>query len=231
VSFSGGGGTGAAATAVVSGGKIAAINVTTPGSGYTSAPSVSITKNASDTNAKLAAATAVIGGGTTVSHVPYPAGTVIGVNFNEGNGGYPTFGPLLTALTSTLALPGGDPGDIYLTILSEADWQVAKAGGAKEVSWNGNKLGDLGTYGNTGGANTPIGVGSASPALSNGQYELWGYTRLAHKSSLAGVPLQVLTAVNTSLKDTYAPVLLKDVNIKRNAPDGGPILQGQIVVP
>lgn len=41
VSFSGGGGTGAAATAVVTNGVVTAINVTNGGSGYTSAPTVS----------------------------------------------------------------------------------------------------------------------------------------------------------------------------------------------
>lgn len=225
----GGNGTQATATATISGNKVVSINITNPGSGYTSAPSVSF--NNTGTGGKLAAATAVIGGATTTSHVPYPGGTVIGVTFNEGNGGYPTFGPMLTALTSTLNLPGGNPGDIYLTVLSDADAQVALAAGAKEVAWNGNKLGTLGTYGNTGGPNTPTGVGSSSPALSNGQYELWGYTRLAHKSNLAGVKLSTLNAINTRLKNVDAPVLLKDVNVKRNAPDGGPILQGQIVAP
>lgn len=41
VSFSGGGGSGLEATAVVSGGAVTAVNITNPGSGYTSAPTVS----------------------------------------------------------------------------------------------------------------------------------------------------------------------------------------------
>ena len=42
ISFSGGGGSGAAATAVVRGGQISEINITNAGSGYTSAPTISL---------------------------------------------------------------------------------------------------------------------------------------------------------------------------------------------
>jgi hypothetical protein len=227
VTITGGGGSGATATATISGGKVTAINIVTAGSGYTSAPTVNIDNTG--TGGKLAAATAVIQGGNTTDQVPYPAGNVIGIDYNEGNGGYPTFGPLLSALTSTLTF--GNVGDIYITILSDADAQVALAAGAKEVAWNGNKLGTLGTYGNAGtvtanSAPNPT-TGSASPALAYGQYELWGYVRLAHRTSLAGVPLSVLNAVNTRLKTVDSPVLLKDVNVRRTAPDGGRLLEGR----
>jgi hypothetical protein len=43
IAFSGGGGTGASATATIAGGAITAITITSPGSGYTSAPAVVIT--------------------------------------------------------------------------------------------------------------------------------------------------------------------------------------------
>ncbi len=43
VAFTGGGGTGAAATAVISGGAIAQVSVTSPGSGYTAPPTVTLT--------------------------------------------------------------------------------------------------------------------------------------------------------------------------------------------
>jgi hypothetical protein len=228
VGISGGGGSGATATAVLTGDKVTSIIVNTPGSGYTSAPSITITPT---NGGKLAAATAVIGGGSVTSHVLYPSGRVIGVDYGDGNGGYPTFGPLLTALTATLNLPGGNAGDIYFTVLSDADAQVAFAAGAKEVSWNGNKLGTLGTYGNSAGINTGFVGGTSSPALSNGQYELWGYVRLASRTTLAGVPLAVRNAISDRLKNFDSPVLLKDVNVQRSAPDGGAIIQGQISVP
>lgn len=222
-------GSGATANATVSGGKVTGINLINGGSNFVngSAPNVSFAGG----GGKLAAATAVVTGGTTVDQVPYPAGNVIGVDFNEGNGGYPTFGPLLAALTSTLNLPGGNSGDIYVTILSDADAQVALAAGGKEVKWNGNLLGTLGTYGNAGSVTTSSApnpsTGTASPALAYGQYELWGYSRLAHRTSLAGPQLATLTAINNRLKDFDAPVLLKDVNYKRTAPDGGRLQQGR----
>lgn len=57
VGFTGGGGTGAAATAVVSDGVVVGINVTNAGSGYTSAPTVGFTGGGGSS----AAATAVLG--------------------------------------------------------------------------------------------------------------------------------------------------------------------------
>lgn len=57
VSFTGGGGSGAAATATVSGGKVTAVTITSTGSGYTSAPTVVFTGG----GGTAAAATAAYG--------------------------------------------------------------------------------------------------------------------------------------------------------------------------
>ena len=57
VAFSGGGGTGAAATAIIVGGAVAAILVTNPGSGYTSPPTMTLTGG----GGTGAAVTAVVG--------------------------------------------------------------------------------------------------------------------------------------------------------------------------
>lgn len=234
----GGNGTTATATATVANGRITGFTVTNPGSGYNSAPTVTLTGG----NGTLASARAVIEGGTVTSQAFWPAtGPTLGANSTDnrilgistpvGNGGYPTFGPLLTALTSTLALPGGNPGDIYITVLGDSDADSAIRGGAKEVRWNGNTLGVLGTYGNVGGEeNTPTNVGSSTPSLSNGQYDLWGYVRLPYRSSLASNAnkFAVHQAIAAQLRDFDAPVKLSDVNVQRLT-DGGPILQGQYV--
>ena len=239
VSFSGGGGSGAAATATVANGRITGFTVTSPGSGYSSAPSVSL----SGGNGTLASARAVIEGGTVTSHSFWAAagrflganGTdnrVLGINTPVGNGGYPTFGPLLTALTSTLGLSGGDAGDIYLTVLGDSDADSAIRGGAKEVTWNGNTLGTLGTYGNVGGVeNTPTSVGSATPSLANGSYDLWGYVRLPYRASAlpnGSAKKAIHTAIANQLRNYDAPVKLSDVNVQRFS-DGGTIVQGQYV--
>ncbi|MFZ4589014.1 MAG: hypothetical protein ACOYNG_08525 [Terrimicrobiaceae bacterium] len=234
-----GNGTTATATATVANGRITGFTVTNGGSGYSSAPSVSL----SGGNGSLASARAVIEGGTVTSHNLWAAagrtlganGTdnrVLGINTPVGNGGYPTFGPLLTALTSTLSLPGGNAGDIYFTVLGDSDADSAIRGGAKEVSWNGNTLGTLGTYGNDGGVeNTPTSVGSATPSLANGSYDLWGYVRLPYRSNAlpTGTPKRaIFDAVANQLRNFDAPVKLGDVNVQRYS-DGGSIVQGQFV--
>ena len=58
VSFSGGGGSGATAVAVISGGVVVGVTVTDPGTGYTSAPTVSFSGGGFTT---AAAATAAVG--------------------------------------------------------------------------------------------------------------------------------------------------------------------------
>lgn len=234
----GGNGTTATATATVANGRITGFTVTNPGSGYNSAPTVTLTGG----NGTLASARAVIDGGTVTSHALWPAtgrtlganstdNRILGVSTPVGNGGYATFGPLLTALTSTLALPGGNSGDIYITPLGDSDADSAIRGGAKEVKWNGNTLGVIGTYGNVGGVeNTPTTVGSSTPSLSNGSYDLWGYVRLPYRSSLAANTnkFKVHQAIAAQLRNYDAPVKLSDVNVQRLS-DGGPVVQGQYV--
>ncbi|HYK00888.1 MAG TPA: C25 family cysteine peptidase [Thermoanaerobaculia bacterium] len=55
VSFAGGGGTGAAGTAILSGGSVVAVMMTNGGTGYTSAPSVSFSSGAAAATSQLAA--------------------------------------------------------------------------------------------------------------------------------------------------------------------------------
>jgi hypothetical protein len=64
VAFSGGGGTGAAATATVVGGVVTAVTVTNHGTGYTSAPTVAFTPVSGGTGAT---ATATFGGSVSAS--------------------------------------------------------------------------------------------------------------------------------------------------------------------
>ena len=236
----GGNGTTATATATVANGRITGFTVTNGGSGYSSAPSVTL----SGGNGTLASARAVIQGGTVTSHALWAAtgqtlganGTdnrILGIETSLGNGGYPTFDPLLTAITSTLNLSGGNPGDIYLTILDYKDAAIAINHGAKEVKWSGNLLGTLGTYGNNGtvtanSAPNPLSVGTGTPTLAYGQYDLWGYVRLPYRASLVDNTdkFAVHQAIANQLRDFDAPVRLKDVNVQRSA-DGGTVRGGR----
>ena len=63
ITFSGGGGTGATANAIVSGGQITGFTITSPGTGYTSAPTVTIT----DTTGTGASGSATFGSGATLT--------------------------------------------------------------------------------------------------------------------------------------------------------------------
>jgi len=76
ITFSGGGGTGAAAVATVSGGNITSIRVTNGGSGYTSAPTVAISTNGPGSGAT---ATATVTDGVVTGVTITDAGT----NYND----------------------------------------------------------------------------------------------------------------------------------------------------
>ena len=93
VSITGGGGTGATATAVVVGGAVTSITVTAGGSGYTTAPTVSITGG----GGSGAAGTAVVVGGVVTS-----------ITVTAGGSGYTTV-PLVAA---HLEDPGKDIANI-----------------------------------------------------------------------------------------------------------------------
>jgi hypothetical protein len=89
ITFTGGGGTGATATATVSGGAVTAINVTAGGSGYTSAPTVVITPDAGDTITSIATATATLGfavASISVGTAGTGYSTAPTVNVTGGNG-------------------------------------------------------------------------------------------------------------------------------------------------
>ena len=212
VTLSGSGGTGATAHAVLTGDKVTSFKVDNQGSGYTAAPSITIGTTSGGVGAY---GTVVIGGGTVTSNALFADQDLIGIHSTLGNGGYSTFGPELTAVAADTATWGGG---YFIAYAADADAQAAIAAGAVEVAWNGVFLGDLGTS------------GTASPALANGQYSLWGYIRIAHLSSLVttgvGASIQGKTekAISDQLKNYDAQVLLSDLNVQRLT-DGGQILQ------
>jgi hypothetical protein len=80
--FSGGGGTGAAATVNLSGGVVVSLTITNPGSGYTSAPTIAISGDGTG-----ATATATIGTESTMKPgkivIPYTGEEQIGTNYYQ----------------------------------------------------------------------------------------------------------------------------------------------------
>lgn len=82
VTFTGGGGTGAAATAVIVGGEVVGLNITFPGTGYTSAPTVKIN-----------------GGDSDATAICYIGTTVVGYTVTNGGSGYTSLAPVVILST------------------------------------------------------------------------------------------------------------------------------------
>lgn len=118
VTFSGGGGTNAAATAVLSNGGVASITVTAGGTGYTSAPTAAI---AAAPTAHNATATAVLGSGRLLSialggtNTGYTSAPVI--TFTGGGGAGATAHAIVNTYTGKVtSLSVDNPGSGYTSV-------------------------------------------------------------------------------------------------------------------
>jgi hypothetical protein len=80
VSFTGGGGSGAAAIALIEAGEISAITITNPGTGYTSAPTITITGDGTG-----AAATAIISARNVYVYAGFPLKQNLDADLAAGN--------------------------------------------------------------------------------------------------------------------------------------------------
>ena len=184
VTFSGGGGSSAAATATISGGAVTAVTVTTVGSSYTSAPTVTIPK------ARLTVATS--GVNTTSETITYAAHGLNNddtVTYNNGGGtsitgltsgnqyyvvnkATNTFQLSLTSGGSAINLTGtGNNAQYFIIDASTAATAVAAlgegaVGGAAHAGWN---LRTVGTGGRAGRVHyeTLVAMGSMSSDASD----------------------------------------------------------------
>ncbi|MGV3664216.1 MAG: beta strand repeat-containing protein [Prosthecobacter sp.] len=159
VTISGGGGTGATATAILTGGIVTGITVTVPGSGYTSAPTISFSGGT-----VTAAGTNPSGSGNATNFTPssYTI-TSTGSGFTSAptvsfSGG--TFAA--TASLSGIVLMGnssiGGSGDIIV------DGVVSEDGGARVLTKVGTNVLTLANAGNSYSGGTIINAGSVSIA-------------------------------------------------------------------
>jgi uncharacterized repeat protein (TIGR01451 family) len=119
VTFSGGGGSGAIASAAVNGsGVVTAISVVNGGNGYTSAPTVTITGTGSG-----ATATATVSGGA-----------VTGIAVNTGGSGYSSLAPVSITISGTTSIDTALITNTTTATYNETDTNTANDSGTANVA-------------------------------------------------------------------------------------------------
>jgi hypothetical protein len=125
----------------------------------------------------------------------YPATTLLGIPYGEGEGGENSGGTIATKISSS-------PASFYVSYLGINDAEDAVDGGARAMTWNGV-------------AYTPENV-------IEGKYTFWTYEHLGYRSSTAGVVKTVADAIATQILLETAPILLNQMHVERFQ-DGGPV--------
>lgn len=152
--------------------------------------------------------------GAITSFTPSPAGTVNHISYAAGNGGYPSFTPVLAALKSTSTAALG----YFITYVGAPDAVTAQAGGAQEVSWNGNVLGE----------GTKEGASNTAPVnLAEGKYTYWSYIHVPYPTGLNTSNAAAFTFANNVYTDlgtdtATTAILVSDVQVTRGT-DGGTV--------
>lgn len=148
-------------------------------------------------NATVVQYQATITGSAVTSHRPWPAETVGGVHYVEGNSGYGSFSALANVMTKTTS---AGIGGYYISYFPVPDAATAVSGGAKLLSYNG--------------------VPYSLAAVQSGQYTDWGYEHLMYRTSLTGPAKTVADALANQLLITDATILLSSMRVSRPT-DGG----------
>ena len=137
-----------------------------------------------------------VASGAVSSHKVWPAETVNGIAFDEGNSGYASGGSLVTAMQATTSAINGH----YVSYMGVSDADSAIAGGAVELTWNG--------------------VPYSLDNVKQGKYTFWGYQHLMYRSTLTGTKKTAADAIANQIKTVDSPILLSDMKVERPA-DGG----------
>jgi hypothetical protein len=137
-----------------------------------------------------------VASGAVTSQSVWPAETVNGIAFDQGNGGYTSGSSLVTALQATTSGIGG----YYVSYMGVSDADSAITGGAIELTWNG--------------------IQYSLENVKQGKYTFWGYQHLMYQSTLTGTKKTVADAIATQIKNVDSPILLSDMKVERQA-DGG----------
>jgi len=131
-----------------------------------------------------------------------PAETVNGIFFDVGNGGYSSGGDVAVAMEQTTAAIGG----YYVSYLGIPDATTALAGGAVELSWNGNFFSDT--------------------AVQQGKYTFWAFEQLCYRNNYGTVDANGKTVADllaTQIKNVDAVVageLISTMKVTRSVEGG-----------
>jgi len=138
----------------------------------------------------------------------WPAKTLNGINYPQGDSGYSRGGTLATAVS----LPHMNYGNWFICYFGLDDAATVIAAGGIQLTFNGIPYSAANVEG---------------PEVSGftGQYAYWGYEHLFYASGLTGNALTVAKALNSDLKSASAAqsgILLSPMKVSRDG-DGGKI--------
>jgi hypothetical protein len=160
----------------------------------------------------------VVSGSRITALAPYPAQTVNGILFTEGNGGESSGGTLANYFpltTESVSVNGRPAAPCYLiTYVGTGDAPAAVNAGAQELTYNG--------------------VAFSDAAVKEGRYTFWCYQHVLYPqtwNSAAGGSLEarkkaVADAMAERIRTVTAPFKLNEMNCSRTA-DGGVVFHNQ----
>lgn len=223
VSFSGGGGTGAAATATVSGGAVVALTYTNFGSGYTSAPSISF----SGGGGSGAAASAFLSA-FPVPHQPTPVamdGFIFLSKTNTTSVYNCDIGSYQVWKTATYIQANQFPGNI-VALARQQNYVFAMKSDAVEYLYNAANVAPLSTLSKTTQAATSFGVAQTGTVVS-----LEDATMFVGKSAAGGFCVyKIENFKEEKLSTEYIDYVLNEVlGLYSNTPKDQYYLSGSVI--
>lgn len=156
-----------------------------------------------------AAGVVITTAGGTIDHLSiWPPGSVNGISYGPGNGGYSSGGQLAAAVNN---FPPANSLLVAYAGTNDADPQITNNSGtgATELSYNGVTLGKP----------------ENANLIQEGAYTFWGYEHLYYRDSTTGVTKTVADTLALQIYNTDAPVPhYVDMQVVRST-DGGTVVQ------
>lgn len=216
VTINGGGGTGATATAILgtgaTAGQVIGYNITNPGSGYTSTPSVTVAPPTSISSFSLDLTTANPADLTSSGSVTLLAGQTIsmGGNVARTNGGAINIGSAVNLTRDSYLTTGNNKADVTFASTIDGNFDLA-VNSFGSLNFQGNigssaALGDiitqsltgLNVIGSSNGVNVPVSVNAASFNTAGGVLGNIVFSGVQNYSAVNGLNLASIKRSSTS---------------------------------